>query len=144
MGPDSTDAYITGELQTPIDAFQQHFHKAPIAILWPGGGFAYRPVQIARRLGYRLGFTVNPRGPVMFNWVPLADALDPQRPTWIPEGPAGDPLLVLPRYWDTDASLHLDDVIQMSQEAAAYAQVNKAAEMDYYNLVCATTYGSIP
>ncbi len=68
----------------------------------------------------------------MFNWVPLADSGDPMRPTWIPEGPVNDPLMVLPRYWDTDASLHLDDVIQIGQEAAAYAQANKSAELDYY------------
>ena len=40
----------------------------------------------------------------MFNWIPLADATDPNRPSYIEEGTMNDPLMVLPRYWDTDAS----------------------------------------
>lgn len=144
MGPNSTDEYILGELQGSIDKFEEHFAKKPIAIIWPGGGFAKRPVEIARQLGYRLGFTVNPRGPLMFDWVPLADQADPHRPTWLPEGEMGDPLMVLPRYWDTDAIIHLDKAIQISQEAAAYAQQNKATEMAYYETVCSPAYGPIP
>lgn len=144
MGPDSTDEYIFSELQGSIDKFEEYFAKKPIAIIWPGGGFAERPVEVARQLGYHLGFTVNPRGPLMFNWVPLSDEADPHRPSWLPEGAMGDPLMVLPRYWDTDAILHMDKVIQISQEAAAYAQENKAVEMDYYDIVCSPAYGPIP
>ncbi len=144
MWPGASDAYITSELQGSIDAFQLHFHKTPIAIIWPGGGFSSRSVEIARQLGYQLGFTVNPRGPLMFNWVPLSDINDPQRPSWTPEGSVNDPLLVLPRYWDTDAIIHLDDVVQMGQEAAAYAEQNKATELEYYDIVCAPQYGPIP
>jgi peptidoglycan/xylan/chitin deacetylase (PgdA/CDA1 family) len=144
MGPDSTDEYIYGELQGSIDRFLLHFGERPIAIIWPGGGFAKRPVEVARELGYRLGFTVNPRGPLMYNWVLLADALDPRRPSWMPEGDMRDPLLVLPRYWDTDAIIHMDEVIQMGQEAAAYAESNKAIELEYYDIVCSPTYGLIP
>jgi len=54
------------------------------------------------------------------------------------------PLLVLPRYWDTDAIIHIDDVIKISQDATAYAEQNKATELEYYAIVCAPTYGSIP
>jgi hypothetical protein len=144
MWPGVSDAYITSELQGSIDAFKLHFNKTPIAIIWPGGGFSARSVEIARQLGYRLGFTVNPRGPVMFDWVPLSDVNDPQRPSWIPEGSVNDPLLVLPRYWDTDAILHLDKVVQISQEATAYAVQNKATELEYYDIVCSPTYGPIP
>jgi hypothetical protein len=144
MWPGASDAYITTELQGSIDAFQLHFKKVPIAIIWPGGGFSSRSVETARQLGYRLGFTVNPRGPLMFNWVPLADTSDPQRPSWIPEGPLNDPLLVLPRYWDTDAIIHLPKVVQIGQEAAAYAQQNKTTELEYYDIVCAGQYGPLP
>ena len=144
LGPDSTDEYILQELQKPIEAFQEHFNKTPIAIIWPGGGFTPHSVVVARDLGYRLGFTTNPRGPVMFNWVPLADMVDGLRPTWIPEGSVLDPLMVLPRFWDTDAILHIEDVIQAGQEAAAYAEQNKATELDYYDIVCAPKYGPIP
>ncbi len=59
MWPGVSDAYIMGELQGSIDAFQLHFNKKPIAIIWPGGGFSQRSVEIARQLGYQLGFTTN-------------------------------------------------------------------------------------
>jgi hypothetical protein len=144
MGPDSTDEYILGELQGSIERFQEHFGKTPIAIIWPGGGFAERPVELARQLGYRLGFTVNPRGPLMYNWVPLADELDPRRPSWMPEGGMGDPLLVLPRYWDTDAITHMDEVIDMARQAADHAYQNRDVELEYYDIVCAPTVGPIP
>jgi hypothetical protein len=140
----SSDAYIRGELQGSIDAIKQHFNKVPIAFIWPGGNFTPRSVEMARQLGYQLGFTVNPRGPLMYNWVPLADAFDDRRPSWLAEGPVNDPLMVLPRYWDTDAIIHLDEVTQISQEAAAYAEQNKTTELDYYDIVCSPTYGPIP
>ena len=144
MGPGSTDAYILGELQGSIDAFKQHFNKTPIAIIWPGGGFSNRSVELARQLGYQLGFTTNPRGPLMFDWVPLSDAKDPRRPSWLPEGAVNDPLLVLPRYWDTDAIQHLDDIVKIAQDSAAYAQQNKATELEYYDILCAPELGPIP
>ena len=140
---DSTDAYIRGELQGSIDVFREHFNKTPLAIIWPGGGFTLQAAGMARQLGYRLGFTINPRGPLMFNWIPLADVGDPKRDTWIPEGPINDPLMVLPRYWDTDAISHLNEVIHIGHEAAAYAQSNKSAEMDYYDTICSSVYGTI-
>jgi hypothetical protein len=144
MNADASDEYITSELQGSIDRFRLHFGEPPIAIIWPLGEFTPRAAGIARQLGYRLGFTVNPRGPVMFNWVPLADTLDPPRPTWIPDGPVNDPLMVLPRYWDTDAIIHIKEVMQAGQEAAAYAEQNKATELEYYDIVCTRHYGPIP
>jgi peptidoglycan/xylan/chitin deacetylase (PgdA/CDA1 family) len=143
-GPDSTDEYLLGELQGSVNAFLEHFGKRPIAYIWPGGGFTPRSVELARQTGYRLGFTVNPRGPVMFNWVPQAAALDAMRPSYIAEGPAADPLLTLPRYWDTDALIHIGTVAQIGDEAAAYAAQNKATELEYYDILCAPTYGPLP
>ncbi len=145
MWPGVSDAYIMGELQGSIDAFKAHFNKVPIAIIWPGGGFSARSIQIARQLGYQLGFTVNARGPLMFDWVPLGDKITPVHgSTWQPEGPLNDPLMVLPRYWDTDAFKHLDDIVKISQDATAYAQQNQATEREYYDSVCAPTLGPIP
>ena len=92
----STDEFITSELQGSIDAINQHFGKPPIGYIWAGGGFTQRGVQLARFTGYRVGFTINPRGPVMFNWIPLADEKDPRRPSYLPEGEMYDPRLVLP------------------------------------------------
>jgi len=144
MNDGSSDEFLTGELQGSMSNIQKYFNKPPIAIIWPGGGFGTRPVQFARNFGYKLGFTINPRGPVMFNWVPQADSLDPARPSYIPEGPAGDPLLTLPRYWDTDVRSHLDVVRNIGNQAAAYAEQNKAIELEYYDIMCAPTLGAIP
>lgn len=144
MSDSSPDEYLLGELQGSMDVFQQYFGKKPIAIIWPGGGFGVRPVQVARQVGFTLGFTVNPRGPLMFNWIPLADQDDPGNPYDIPEGPVNDPLMTLPRYWDTDASSKLDEIRVMGENAAAYAELNKAVELEYYDIVCAPTLGPLP
>ena len=144
MWPGVSDAYILGELQGSIDAFKLHFNKVPIAIIWPGGGFSPRSVEVARQLGYRLGFTTNARGPLMFDWIPLGDQISPVHGSaWQPEGPINDPLMVLPRYWDTDAFRHLDDIVKISDDAAAYAEQNKTTEQEYYDIVCAPTLGPI-
>jgi hypothetical protein len=145
MSNDSSDDYLTGELKHSMELMQQNFGKTPLAIIWPGGGFGVRPVQFARQFGYQLGFTINPRGPVMFNWIPQADVVDNMRPSYMPEGPnGGDPLMTLPRYWSTDARRHIDTVRVIGKEAAAYAEQNKATELEYYNIVCAPTYGALP
>ncbi len=138
----STDDFINGEMGGAITSFQKYLNKTPIAYIWPGGSFSARAVQIGRQLGYKLGFTVNPRGPVMFNWVPQADN-DPA-PYALSEGPVNDPLMTLPRYWDTDARSHLDTVRQIGTDAAAYAEQNKAAELEYYDIVCAPALGALP
>ncbi len=144
IGPDSTDDFIYSELQGSIDNLQKYFGKTPVAYIWPGGGFSLRGAQIAREVGYRVGFTVNPRGPIMFNWIPQLDASDPARPAWMPEGPANDPRLTLPRYWPLQALAQMDTVRIMGKEAAAYAEQNKATELEYYDIVCSPTLGPIP
>ncbi len=144
MSDNSSEEFIRGELQGSIEVFQQYYGKTPIAIIWPGGGFGVRPVRIARELGYKLGFTVNPRGPLMFNWIPQADTDDLANPYDIAEGPIGDPLMTLPRYWDTDAAAKLDDIRRLGNQAAAYAEQNKVVELEYYDIVCAPTLGPLP
>jgi hypothetical protein len=144
LSDDTSKAVVTRELEGSITAFTDRYAKNPIAFLWPGGGFGQRPVEAARQLGYQLGFTNNARGPVMYNWVPLADKIDPARPTYIPEGQINDPLMTLPRYWP-DQILNAIDVVRITgNEAAAYAQANKAIELEYYDIVCASTYGPMP
>ena len=144
LSDDSSKAVITRELQGSLDAFEQRYAKKPLAFVWPGGGFGLRPVQAARQLGYQLGFTSNSRGPVMYNWVPLADRNDPDRPSYIPEAAIGDPLMTLPRYWPYQVIDSIDRVRLMGNEAAAYARANKATELDYYELACRPTYGPLP
>ncbi len=140
----SSDAYIHSEIYGSMQAIQQNFSKTPIAYIWPGGGFTPKAVQVARQAGFKLGFTVNPRGPMMFNWIPLADQIDPQRSLYIPEGPANDPLMTLPRFWDVDARNYLDTIRTIGNNAVAYAQQNKATELEYYDIVCSPKYGPIP
>ena len=144
IGPNSTDEFIRSELQGSIDNLKKHFEKTPVAYIWPGGGFTPRGAQVAREVGYRVGFTVNPRGPIMFNWIPLADTPDAGRPAFIPEGPVNDPRLTLPRYWPTQVLGELDTIRIMGNDAAAYAEQNKATELEYYDIVCAPSLGSIP
>jgi hypothetical protein len=139
----STDDFIMGEMGGAIKSLQKYMNKVPIAYIWPGGGFSARAVQIGTQLGYKLGFTVNPRGPVMYNWIPQADNVNPANPVAIPETPAGNPLMTIPRYWDTDARNKLDDIREMSSQSAQYAEQNKATELDYYNIVCAPTLGAL-
>jgi hypothetical protein len=52
--------------------------------------------------------------------------------------------MTLPRFWDIDARAHLDEIRRMGQEAATYAESNKAVELEYYDIVCSPTYGPIP
>jgi hypothetical protein len=144
LSDDSSKAVITRELENSLSSFAEHFGKTPYAFIWPNGGFGLRPVQAARQLGYQLGFTSNARGPIMYNWVPLADEIDPARPTYIPEGPINDPLMTLPRY-SPDQALEAIDTVRLSgKEAAAYAEANKAAEVNYYEIVCRAAYGPLP
>lgn len=140
----SSEDYMRQELGKPFEMFQKYFGKTPIAYIWPGGSFTPRAVQIAREYNYLLGFTVNPRGPVMFNWVPQAEQSDPMRPSYLPEVPAGDPLLTLPRYWSPDARNHIDTVRQIGAQAAIYAEQVRETEIEYYDIVCSPVYGPLP
>jgi hypothetical protein len=140
----STDEFIKSEMGGAITSLQKYMKKKPIAYIWPGGGFSKRAAEIGTQLGYKLGFTVNPRGPVMYNWVPQADTYNPSNPIAIPETPTGNLLMTLPRYTDINARGELDNVRAIGEQAALYAEQNKAVELEYYDIVCAPTYGSIP
>jgi hypothetical protein len=144
MSDSSTDEFIKTEFEKSLADLQTNFNKVPVAIIWPGGGFGIRPIQFARQYGYRLGFTINPRGPVMYNWIPLSDQTDPARPAYLPEGYVNDPRMVIPRYWPSQVSANIDTVRRIGNEAAAYAEQNKASELEYYDILCAPTYGAIP
>ena len=140
----STDEFLLNELNGSIVAFQEHFGKTPVAYIWPGGGFTARAAELAREVGYRIGFTINSRGPVMFNWVPLADQRNPNYPLALPEGPAQNPLMVLPRYWPIEVSSNMDKVRVMGTEAAEYAAQVKDTELEFYEIVCEPHIGPIP
>jgi hypothetical protein len=144
LSDDSSKAIITRELDGSLSAFAEHFGKTPYAFIWPNGGFGLRPIQAARQLGYQLGFTSNSRGPVMYNWVPLADEIDPARPEYLPEALINDPLMTIPRYSPEQALDAIDAVRASGKEAEAYAESNKAKEVEYYEAVCRAEYGPLP
>ncbi len=144
LSDESSKTVIARELQGSLDAFAGQYGKTPIAFIWPNGGFGLRPVEAARLLGYQLGFTANSRGPVMYNWIPLANEIDPERPGYIPEGQINDPLMTLPRYLPDQAYNAIDQVRAIGNEASAYAQANKELEYEYYEIVCSETYGRMP
>ena len=140
----SSEEYMRSELGGSITTIQSVYGVTPFAYIWPGGGFTPRAVEIAQELGYTLGFTVNPRGPLMFNWIPQADEYDAARPSYIPESQVNNPLLTLPRYWAEDASYHIDTVRTVGKEAKAYAEQNREIELEYYDILCRPITGEIP
>lgn len=141
---DVSKVIIARELQGSLNGFAGHFGKTPTAIVWPNGGFGIRPVEAARQLRFKLGFTQNSRGPLMYNWMPLADVEDPERPGLIPEGPIRDPLMTLPVYSANEALLAIDIVRAVGKSAADYAEANREAEFAYYEAACEEKYGPIP
>lgn len=144
LSDDAAKAIIARELQGSLTGFADQFGKRPNAIIWPNGGFGIRPVEAARQLRFKLGFTANSRGPIMYNWVPLADNPDPARPGLIPEGRIDDPLMTLPVYSPNEALQVLDAVRAIGRSASEYAQAGKDAEYKYYETVCEEEYGPMP
>ncbi len=123
---DSSDDFIHTEIFGPLTAMQQHFGKQPIGFIWPRGLFTTKAVGVARQAGYQLGFTSYPRGPLLFNWIPLGkDELQ-----------ANDPLMVLPRYWDVTASASLDEALKISAAARDFASRYGPTEKSYYRQYC--------
>lgn len=144
LSDESAKNIIARELQGSWNGVTEEFGKSPVAIIWPNGGFGFRPVEAARQLGFKIGFTANTRGPIMYNWIPLADIFDPQRPEYVPEGLINDPLMTLPTYSAGEALMAIDAVRIIGEEAANYAQANKEAEFQYYEAVCEPEYSPIP
>ncbi|MBF8283988.1 MAG: hypothetical protein HW378_2903, partial [Anaerolineales bacterium] len=101
---------------------------------WPGGHFTAKSVEAAAEAGYRLGFTVYPRGPLMFNSIPLGEE----------EFAVSNPLLVLPRYWPTfgvgEFEAKLNRALQTAEAARAFAEANRDAELNYLTAQC----GGVP
>ncbi len=136
LSDESAKNVIARELQGSILGFETYFAKNPLAFIWPNGGFGIRPVEAARQLRFKLGFTSNTRGPLMYNWVPLADEFDPLRPAYIPEGRINVPLMTLPTYSPNEALLAIDTIRAIGKDAAEYALNNHDLEIAYFDAVC--------
>lgn len=117
---------VEEEIYKPIEVIQAHFGTTPSAIIWPGGNFTTQSVSIAHEAGFKLGFTIYPRGPLMFNWIPQGEE----------ELAVGDPLMLLPRYWSTAADVALSQAVDISEDAKQYAEAVKEAELLYFDTYC--------
>ena len=144
FGQIPAEEYIFNEINGSMETIAAVYGRRPVAYIWPGGGFTPYAAEIAEQVGFKLGFTVNPRGPVMYNWIPLADQPDAARPSYMPEGAVENPLMVLPRYWDVDASYHIDVVREVSNGAIDHANASKQVELEYYRIACQPSLGPIP
>jgi len=122
---------IEDELYKPRAIIEEHFGSVPQAHIWSGGNFTETSIRVAREVGYKVGFTVYSRGPIMFNWIPLGQE----------EMAMNDPLMVLPRYWSTAADVALDHALSFGEGSRLAAETVKAEEMDYISLYCQTPEG---
>lgn len=123
---ETSEQIIREELFSPIPIQMGHFGYRPTAYIWPGGNFTNRSVELARDAGYKNGFTANPQGPLMFNWIPQGEA----------EREIGDPLMTLPRFWSTVAWVSLDETVSIAAQAAAHARAQYPLEAAWYNAAC--------
>lgn len=117
---------ILQEINAPLPILESHTGGRPQAIIWPGGHFNTFGVTAARQAGYQLGFTVYSRGPLMFNWIPLGEA----------EQAVGDPRMVLPRAWSSEAAKKLELAAQIGEQARMHAERNYEQEARWYREVC--------
>ncbi len=117
---------VVTEIFDAIPVLFEHFGYRPVSFIWPGGDFTPFAVKTARLAGYQLGFTIFSRGPIMFDWVPLGG----------PDGAVNDPLMVLPRAWAGSANLNLDLAVQVSDQAASFAELNYPIESAWYSTYC--------
>ena len=131
----NADTYITEhtpneiieqELYSPIPIIKEKAGRRPDAFIWPGGNFTAESVQMAREAGYQVGFTVYARGPLMYNWIPLGSS----------EIKVNDPLLVLPRFWSSSATLNLERAVEISTIAKQFAEENEEQEKIWFQNYC--------
>jgi hypothetical protein len=124
--PETPLDQIQNEIWNSTPVLEDHFGVRPIAFIWPGGNFTPLSVQIARQGGYELGFTAYSRGPLLFNWIPLGEE----------ERSVNDPLMVLPRAWSSAVNVNLDEAVKVSEQAAAFAEINFPVEAAWYKTYC--------
>jgi peptidoglycan/xylan/chitin deacetylase (PgdA/CDA1 family) len=122
---------VREEIEGSIPILIEHFGQRPVAYIWPGGNYTKLGVEIAREAGFELGFTVHSRGPVMFNWIPQGEQ----------EMELGDPLMTLPRFWDSAALLNLGQTAEIGDTAREFARANYQAEAAWFAANCG---GALP
>jgi peptidoglycan/xylan/chitin deacetylase (PgdA/CDA1 family) len=117
---------VRAEIEGSIPFLKEHFGTTPIAYIWPGGNYTALGIQVAHEAGLELGFTVFSRGPLQFNWIPQGED----------ERSYNDPLMLLPRFWDTAAVLNFEQTAQIGDAAQEFAKENHAAEAAWFSQNC--------
>lgn len=125
VGGESAD-FLRSELGDNRPILEQHFGQWPIAHIWTGGNFSAAGVAMLDELGYEIAFTVFSRGPIAFNWIPQGEE----------ERAIGNPLLLLPRFWDSAAELNLRQAAEIGDAAEQFARANYAAEAAWFAQNC--------
>lgn len=118
--------FVRAEITGGIPILKEHFGHRPIAYIWPGGNYTALGVQVAEEAGFQLGFTIHSRGPILFNWIPQGEQ----------ERAIGNPLLLLPRFWDTAALLNLEQTAGVGDAAREFARANYSAEAEWFAQNC--------
>lgn len=121
---------IQSEVNGAIPLITEHFGRPPLAFIWPGGNFTPEAIQAVHQAGYQLAFTAYGRGPLFYNWIPLGPE----------EAKMNDPLMVLPRFWSTSATVHLDEAAAMQDKMKTFTETNRAEEYRWFEAFC----GSYP
>ena len=117
---------VRKEIEGSIPILKKHFGNTPIAYIWPGGNYTPFGVQVAHDAGFELGFTIWARGPLQFNWIPQGED----------ERSYNDPLMLLPRFWDTAAVLNLEQTAEIGDAAQEFAKDNYASEAAWFSQNC--------
>jgi len=117
---------IEEEIYKPIEVIQEHFGTIPQALIWPGGNFTQEAVLIAKEAGFKVGFTVFSRGPILYNWIPLGQE----------EMTVTDPMMVLPRYWSIEGVNALEEALEVSEGARLEAESLRDQELNYLETYC--------
>lgn len=121
-----TEEEVRTEIGGSIPILEQHFGQTPIVYVWPGGNYTELGLEVARAVGFELGFTVHSRGPLQFNWIPQGEE----------EGPYNDPLMLLPRFWSSAAVLNLQQTADIGDAAQAFAHASYSSEAAWYQANC--------
>ncbi len=126
LNDDMSKDIVRKEVSGSIPILKEHFGYRPIAYIWPGGNFSTFGIQVAHESGFQIGFIERSYGPLQFNWIPLSER----------ERAYNDPLMLLPRFWDTAATLNLKQTVELGDAAREFARENYAAEATWFSQNC--------
>ncbi len=117
---------IEEEVYGAIPLIESRLGVRPDVFIWPGGNFTPESIAVVHQAGYEIAFTAYSRGPILYNWIPLGNE----------EAAMNDPLMVLPRYWSTSATVNLDEAVAIQNKLVEFNQENQAEAYRWYNAFC--------